>query len=372
MRKVELDLKFLEQYLNGHSPVTLEAKRPDGQMSNQERWANNIKPYVHQLKCDAYGNTWGILNPDAPFTVVLEAHADEISWRVRHITNEGFMYLDRNGGSDNAVSGGKRGFIHTKKGLLPVIFTSPAIHLRTGRDTKDEFRITSDKVIADAGMSKKQLERAGVKIGSIITHEGRFEKLGNFITARALDNRAGGFVLAEVAKYLQKSKIKIPYRIIFLNAVQEETGLKGSGMFAKRFGGEINTAICFDVCHSTKGYPYIVSPTTHGEYEMGKGPVMMHSTIMHGGLLELIEKAATENKIPFQLESGGNTSGTDTDQFHAEGIPAALISFALENMHTQVEKMSPKDLVYAVQLTVATLKKLAFEKNRDFVPLKFK
>ncbi len=281
------------------------------------------------------------------------------------------MYLVRNGGADHLAAAGATGLIHVKGGPIPVIFPFPAIHLRSATvDSEKEFKLTSNTVHADAGMTKKELLEKGVRVGSIITHDGQFRRLGNYITARALDNRIGGFALVEIARYIKEFGIKVPYRIIFLNSVQEEVGLKGATMFTNKYGREIDVAVCMDVCHATKDYPFLVSPTEHGEFEMGKGPVFMSSNTMHPILGELLETVAAERNIQHQWHALGNVSGTDTDLFQLQGIPANLISFAIENMHTQIEKMSLEDVRQTVYLLLGLVEKLADKKNRDFKPLK--
>jgi putative aminopeptidase FrvX len=51
-----------------------------------------LKPYVDTFITDTYGTAVGIINPDAPYKVVIEGHADEISWYVNYITDDGLIY----------------------------------------------------------------------------------------------------------------------------------------------------------------------------------------------------------------------------------------------------------------------------------------
>ncbi|HEY0679658.1 MAG TPA: M42 family peptidase, partial [Chitinophagaceae bacterium] len=84
-------LEFLRNYINNPSPVGFES-------SGQKLWLEYLKPYIHSHFSDPYGTAVGVINPDAPFKVVIEAHADEISWFVNYINPEGLLYLKRNGG----------------------------------------------------------------------------------------------------------------------------------------------------------------------------------------------------------------------------------------------------------------------------------
>ena len=106
---------FLEKYINTPSPTGFESE-------GQKLWLEYIKPYVDTHFVDTYGTVVGVINPEAKYKVVIEAHADEISWFVHYITKEGFIYLRRNGGSDHQIAPSKRVNIHTKKGVVKAIF----------------------------------------------------------------------------------------------------------------------------------------------------------------------------------------------------------------------------------------------------------
>ena len=75
-------LEFLEKYLNTASPTGFE-------QNGQQLWCDYISPFVDKVEVDYYGTAYGIINPKAEFKVVIEAHADEISWYVHYITDDG-------------------------------------------------------------------------------------------------------------------------------------------------------------------------------------------------------------------------------------------------------------------------------------------
>ena len=88
---------FLEQYINNPSPTGFEVE-------GQRLWTNYIKPFVDDVQVDSYGSAYGVINPKAEFRVVIEAHADEISWFVSYITDSGLIHVKRNGGSDHQIA----------------------------------------------------------------------------------------------------------------------------------------------------------------------------------------------------------------------------------------------------------------------------
>src|SRR5690606_19544801 len=87
---------FLEKYINNPSPTGFE-------WEGQRIWLDYINQYVDETFTDTYGSAVGVINPGAKYKVVLEAHADEISWFVNYINKDGLIYVIRNGGSDHQI-----------------------------------------------------------------------------------------------------------------------------------------------------------------------------------------------------------------------------------------------------------------------------
>jgi tetrahedral aminopeptidase len=114
---------FLYKYLNNPSPTGFETP-------GQQIWLDYIRPFVESYFTDTYGTVVGVINPDAKYKVVIEAHADEISWFVNYITDDGFIYVRKNGGSDHQIAPSKRVNIHTPNGIVKAVFGWPAIHIR--------------------------------------------------------------------------------------------------------------------------------------------------------------------------------------------------------------------------------------------------
>ena len=202
--------EFLYRYLNNSSPTGFEH-------TGQQIWLNYLRPYIDEHMVDVYGTTVGIVNPKAEYKVVIEAHADEISWFVNYITEEGYIYVRRNGGSDHQIAPSMRVNIYTDKGVVKGIFGWPAIHVRdAGREEAPSLK----NIFIDIGAgSKKEVEARGVHVGCVITFEDEFIELGkDYFVGRALDNRMGGFMIAEVARRLKENKKKLPFGLYVVNA----------------------------------------------------------------------------------------------------------------------------------------------------------
>lgn len=346
--------KFLYKYLNTASPTGFEA-------SGQQVWLDYIKPFVDTHFTDNYGTAVGVINPDAEFKVVIEAHADEISWFVNYITPEGYIYVRRNGGSDHMIAPSMRVNIHTDEKIIPGVFGWPAIHVR--KDGKEEAP-TLDNIFIDVGArSKEEVEQMGIYVGCVITFQDELTELnGKFYSGRALDNRIGGYMIAEVARLLHESKVKLPFGLYVVNAVQEEIGLRGAEMIAARI--KPNVAIITDVCHDTTAPMY--NKISSGDQVAGKGPVVTYGASVHKKLLDLIIASAKKREISFQRSTASRTTGTDTDAFaySNDGVPSALISLPLKYMHTTVETASKDDINQVIQLIKGFLED--FDPSFDF------
>jgi putative aminopeptidase FrvX len=339
---------FLEQYINNASPTGFESE-------GQKLWLNYLRPYIDDYTVDNYGTVAGIINPGANYKVVIEAHADEISWFVSYITDNGLIYVKRNGGSDHQIAPSKRVNIHTKNGIVKAVFGWPAIHTR---EPGKEEAPTLKNIFLDCGAkSKEEVEKMGVHVGCVITYEDTFMKLNNrYYVGRALDNRIGGFMIAEVARLIKQNKKKLPFALYIVNSVQEEVGLNGAQMIAHTIKPDV--ALVTDVCHDTS--TPMINKISQGDFACGKGPVVTYGPSVHNKLLQLIIDTAEANKIPIQRDAASRFTGTDTDAFAYSngGIPSALISLALRYMHTTVEMVEIEDVEKVIQLIYLTIQKL--------------
>ncbi|MCH1595622.1 MAG: M42 family metallopeptidase [Flavobacteriaceae bacterium] len=341
-------LKFLEDYLNNASPTGYEAQ-------GQQIWMNYLRPYVDEFITDTYGTAVGVINPKAEYKVVIEAHSDEISWYVNYISDNGLIYVIRNGGSDHQIAPSKWVNIHTKKGIVEGVFGWPAIHTR--KPGKEENPKLENIFIDIGAKDKKEVEEMGVHVGCVITYPDSFKILNkNQFVCRALDNRAGGFMIAQVARLLKENNIELPFGLYITNSVQEEIGLRGAEMITQRI--KPNAAIITDVCHDTT--TPMISKIEQGESKIGDGPVISYAPAIHHILRERIIEAAEANEIPFQRHASSRYTGTDTDAFAYSngGVASALISLPLRYMHTTVETVHKEDVANVIRLIYHSIQKI--------------
>lgn len=346
--------KFLKEYLNNSSPTGFET-------SGQKIWLNYIEPFVDDYISDTYGSVVGVVNPKAKYKVVIEAHADEISWFVNYISDDGYLYVVRNGGSDHQIAPSMRVNLHTSNGIVKGVFGWPAIHVR---DPKKDTHPSVNNIFIDVGCnSKEEAEKLGIHVGTVATFEDELIELNkDYLTGRALDNRIGGFMIAEVVRRLKENKVKLPFCLYVVNAVQEEIGLRGAQMIAERLSPDV--AIITDVCHDTTSPMY--DKKKSGFQKAGLGPVLTYGPAVQNNLLNMIISVSEKNEIPFQRAAASRSTGTDTDAFaySNDGVASALISLPLKYMHTTVETAHKDDIENVIRLMYEFLVNLP--KDHDF------
>jgi putative aminopeptidase FrvX len=334
---------FLERYLNGFSPSGFEM-----QLGGQKIWIDYVKKYAKEIKTDDYGNVYAYYGDmDSEFTVLLDAHADEIGYVVFDITKEGFIKVARLGGSDVLITPASKCQIWGKHGAVLGIFGHPAIHVQ------DKFKVDIDNIFIDIACdTKEDVIAAGIEVGSPITMVGDYAKIGSFHTGRSLDDKIGGYINASILKVLHEKNIPLPFKLVVVNAVQEEVGLHGAKMASNFI--KPNLAFVIDVTHCTKSPAYDINKL--GTLEAGKGVVLMSAPTIQKNLLQLVRDIADVSEIPYQMSTSGRGTGTNADSYaYPNGIPPVLFKMAMRYMHTTSEMVHEDDVTNTIKLIIKTL-----------------
>src|SRR5436853_5566241 len=171
-------------------------------------------------------------------------------------------------------------------------------------------------------------------------------------------------MIAEVARLINQNKKKLPFGLYVVNAVQEEIGLRGAEMIARRIKPDV--AIVTDVTHDTT--TPMINKIVEGDIACGKGPSLAYAPAVHNKLLAFVEGIATNKKIPVQWRTLSRTTGTDTDSFAYanDGCPSVLISIPLRYMHTTVEMLHRDDIENTIRLMYETLIALTPKTNLSY------
>ncbi len=341
---------FLSAILDTPAPTGLE-------MDAQRLWAQYIAPYTDEQQCDAYGSTWATLRAateGAP-TLMLDAHADEIGFAIRYIQDDGFVRVERLGGSDVAIARGRRLRFIGRDGEVTGVIGNTAIHIRDDGDKAPKLW----ELYVDFGCeSREEVEALGLGVGDLGVYCDGPLMLGNGnkIVCRALDDRLCGFILAETARTLHEKGIKPAWNIIFANTVQEEIGCVGASMLTYRLNPA--AAICLDVTHATDSPG--LDKGRYGDVRLGKGPSLCFGPACHPNLNARLELVAGEGDIPLQREATGRGTGTNTDFIYRSraGVPATNLSLPLRYMHSPVETADMRDVQACTDLLVAFISSL--------------
>ncbi|MFY8267967.1 MAG: M42 family metallopeptidase [Terrimicrobiaceae bacterium] len=336
----------------------LATPSPSGwEKEGQKLWVENVKTVADRVESDPHGNAWAVLDGSdakAP-RVMLEAHADEIGFIVRHIDDKGFLAVGPIGGSDRTLASARRIRLFGSKGVVPGVIGNTAIHLRdTSKDKPAEWK---DLFIDVGASSAKDVAKLGIRVGTpAIFVDDAIEFSKDLIVGRALDNRIGGFILASVLAELHGAKKRPQASTCALNAVQEEIGCHGARMAAHRIRPSV--AIVFDVTHSTDTPG--INVKEHGLVELGKGPAISHGAANHPLVMQRLIDIAEKNKIPLQHEAVSRSTSTDADVIYTsrDGVPCGLISVPLRYMHSPVEMISLADARNAAKLAAAFIRSL--------------
>lgn len=335
---------FLFDLLNTPSPSGFEA-------DIQKKWREYIRPFADRVESDDAGNVFGILNPEAPYRVMIAGHCDEIGFLVSRIEDQGFLRLAKLGGISPQLAPGMKLDILGSGGRLSGVVGVNAEH---HGGAKEDLKV--EDLYVDCGASSKKEIQDYVRVGDPAIYRREAEELLNGrITGRGLDNRTGAFIVAEVLRRVAKKGTQVG--LYAASTVNEETNMGGAYFAASRYSP--NMAIATDVTFATD-YPG-VDRNKQGEVDLDKGPVLASGAPINRKINRLLEEAADRLGIRLQYELTPRSTGTDADRMRltGRGVPIALVSLPLRYMHAPVEVVSLKDIEAEIDLLTEMITRLS-------------
>ncbi len=328
----------------------------------QKLWMEFVRSYADEVKSDAYGTAWATLKGSAEGPrLMLEAHVDEIGFMVQHITDEGFLHIVPAGGSDRAIARARRVQVFGDEGPVTGVIGHTAIHLRNRKN--DKVPKWKDLYIDIGAADKEEVVERGIRVGHHAVYAETPEELvDGQIVGRAIDNRLGGYIIAQVLKRVSEQSMRPEATLLTVNSVQEEIGGHGAKMITHRLRPDV--AICFDVTHATDTPG--ISKSKYGDVKINGGPTLNHGSANHPVVVQRLIDIAEELGIDVQHEANSRFTGTDTDKIFnsREGVPSALISVPLRYMHSPNERISMNDVEDCVDLLVAFVQRI--KENESF------
>lgn len=295
-------------------------------------------------------------DPEPRRKILVTAHMDEIGLLVTQIEGE-FLRVTSVGGIDRRVLLSQPVIVHGREPLPGLIGSRPPHVLPA--EARKKYPAMDDLVV-DTGLSADQLKEL-VQVGTPVTFDQRALELGEgLVSGKAMDNRASVAMLTHLLHDLQNRSHR--WDVVIAAAVQEEVGLKGGKTLAWDIQPEI--AIVVD---TTWGIGTGVGDDQG--FKLGGGPTLVIGPNAHPKLFEMLTETARRLEISLTPEPMPRSSGTDgwAVQVSRDGIPTAMLSIPIRNMHTPVEVVALKDIervsriisAFIDELDDETLEKLA-------------
>ena len=332
-----MNKKFLYTLLDGMSVSGHE-------IGLQKKVIEEMKPWADEIRTDYTGNVISVLNPEAPFKVMLAAHIDEIGLIVTHIQEDGLLRVAKSGGIYARTYPGHQVVVHG--------FGGTVWGVAINNKDMDKADLKDGELYIDIGAKDAEEARKYVQEGDPI-HLNTYhqEMLGGFLSARAVDDRGCAFIILEALKKAKEMGCRIG--VYAATTVGEETTMRGAYWAGSAV--QPNVAIAVDVTFASD-YPG-TSAKDSGSVKLGKGPVLCNSSIANRKVNELLKTCAREKGIPFQMESYMGRTGTDADKIHftGTGVTTALVSLPLRYMHSPSEVCHMEDIQHSIDLLAAFL-----------------
>ena len=198
MRKSSL--KFLKDLVTAPGPSGYEGPV-------RSVWTTEADRHADSVTVDVHGNAIAALNAGGTPRIMLAGHMDELGFQILHISDAGFLHFDTIGGFDLGTISGRKVRVHTKGGPILGVVGKKPIHLMKG----DERKKVPEKheMWIDIGARNRDEALSRISIGDVATYDHDFEPVaGSTITARAIDNKAGAYVVGETLIRLATAKVQ--------------------------------------------------------------------------------------------------------------------------------------------------------------------
>lgn len=339
-----------------------DANGPSGQeIEASAVVASGFSPWVDSVETDRMGNVYAVKEPtesseNAPI-ILIDAHVDEIALMVKDITDEGYLYVHQAGGFDPRTLLAQEVVIHGRQQVMGIIAAkSNAIQA----PDEAEKILPLGELMIDTGLPVEQV-RILIRVGDRATiRREAIDLMGDCVTGKALDDRAGIAVMYACAQELKK--LRHEARVIFQSSVQEETTGLGARIGVHKWQPDF--AIAVDV-----GFGMTPEVSVEDGLEMGKGPGISLGSNTHRKLYQMMLDTGKEYQIPTQLELTPTGSGTNGQpmQIVRQGVPVAVISLPLRYMHTSVETIRMKDVDLTGQLLARFIADMTEEKKEELL-----
>ncbi len=330
---------------------------------------NDLKDYVDEIRVDVLGNVIATINGTEPegSDLMIFAHTDSLGMIVKGIEENGFIRIERVGGVPERILAASNVILQPSSGKIINGVIGFVSHHLTPPEDKYIVKPISDCYIDIGATSLKEVEAAGIRIGTPVLYRPSFERLiNNRVAATSLDDRGGCAILIELAHHFKKHRPKATLHLV--GTVQEEFNLRGAMVAAQQILP--TAAISIDLVAASD------TPDIDGgnSVKVGSGPVVgtytfhgrgtLNGLIPHPRLLSLIEDAAKTQKVDLQRHA---TIGLLTDasyvQLVGEGVACVDVAWPTRYTHSGVEVCSLDDLEGLKKLLIGVVERFPVEES---------
>jgi endoglucanase len=300
--------------------------------------------------------------------VLLPGHVDEVGFIVSSVNKLGYLTFNPLGSWFDQVLLGQRVLVRSTKGIVPGIIAAKPPHVLPP-DERTKV-VTKEKMFIDVGASNEdEAKEMGIRVGDPVVPDSKFSTMKKRVfkdgkrkgtdtlaVGKALDDRIGIFIVAEVVRTLAEKKLKHPNTIVGAATTMEEVGLRGARTAAYVVKPDVCITLEVDIAGDVPGIEPHEAPA-----RMGCGPSITTwdtSMIPNRELVDFILGVAEKNRIPYQLSQG--KGGTDAGAIHQSnaGCPSVVVSVPTRHIHAHAGMLSLTDTENCIKLIVEAVKKL--------------
>ncbi len=310
---------------------------------------DKVKETGYEYKTDKRGNLIVYKKGEGEYTVILDAHMDEVGFMVKYISERGFIKVVPIGGYDERILPGHIITFKTKNGFVEGIFSTLPPHVLSPEERQKPLKL-KDLWVDVGADSKKEVLSLGINQGTpgVIYYPAR--TINGKVMGKAFDDRVGCAVLLYLIETLKD--VSLPYNVLFVFATQEEVGLRGAQVVKEYYNPDLVLVFEGTLATDIEGVAEKDRIT-----QMGKGPaltLMDKSVIPSRKLLTFIESIAEKYNIPYQYKMPG-VGGTDGGAYAIKNTEVAIIATPVRNIHSPTSLLSTSDFESTLNLATKVL-----------------
>ncbi|MCA9878705.1 MAG: M20/M25/M40 family metallo-hydrolase [Thermomicrobiales bacterium] len=287
--------------------------------------------------------------------LVFVAHADEICFMVKSISDDGFLHIwpyysdtIKRPPAWMAVIG-QPALVVTSDGVVEGVFATASGHVAGGRTSGKDHAEWNDWFVDIGVGSKAEAEALGIGAGSRAIWNPPTRRVGRNITGKAMDDRAALAIATEAGRRLAERN-NLAYEVWLASTIQEENGLIGAASLRDEEPFDLAIALDVGLTGDIPGVDARDFPC-----RLGAGPIVVYQDVTGQYSRKLSDRliaTARKNDIPVQRAVFQNY-GSDGASLLRRGVESALLTYPTRYTHSPIETVNEADLEAAVDLLVA-------------------